>query len=99
MRNFNRCVIFDDNLIAVHMNKTKIRYNKPIYQGMCILDISKTLMYDFHYNYMKQKYGDRAELLFTDIDSLCCEIKTDDFHKDIAIAGDFEAKFDKSEYP
>jgi hypothetical protein len=97
MPNFNRCVIFDDNLVAVHMNKTKIKYDKPIYLGMCILDISKTLMYDSHYNYIKKKYGDRAKLLLIDTDSLCYDIKTDDFYKDIA--GDVEAKFDTSEYP
>ncbi|CAB4033996.1 Hypothetical predicted protein, partial [Paramuricea clavata] len=51
---------------------------------MSILDISKTLMYDFHYNYIKPKYGDDARLLFTDTDSLCYEIKTEDFFKDIS---------------
>ena len=47
--NFDRCTIFDENLIAVHMRKTRLYYDKPIYLGMCILDLSKTLMYDFHY--------------------------------------------------
>jgi hypothetical protein len=97
MPNFDRCVIFNENLVAVHMNKTKITYNKPIYLGMSILDISKTLMYDFHYNTIKPMYGDRAKLLFTDTDSLCYEIKTDDFYKDIADI--VETKFDTSEYP
>ena len=64
---------------------------------MCILDISKTLMYDFHYEYIKTKYGDRAKLLFTDTDSLCYEIKTDDFYVDIS--ADVESRFDTSEYP
>ena len=95
--NYDRTTIFDENLIAVHMKKTKLFYNKPIYLGMCILDVSKTLMYQFHYNYIKAKYGDRAKLLFTDTDSLAYEIKTDDFYVDIA--PDVRSWFDTSEYP
>lgn len=97
MPNYKRRTLFDENLIAVHTKKTKLVYNKPIYLGMCILDLSKTLMYDFHYNYIKNKYGDRAKLLFTDADSLAYEIKTDDFYSDIA--SDVESRFDTSEYP
>ncbi|KAK9395576.1 hypothetical protein NXF25_018937 [Crotalus adamanteus] len=74
---------YDKNLSAVHMTKTKLTYNKPIYLGACILNLSKTLMYDFHYNYIKPKYGDRAKLLFTDTDSLAYEIKTNNFYTDI----------------
>ena len=51
--NYSHCTIFDENLIAVHMKKTKIRFDKPVYLGMSILDLSKTLMYYFHYNYIK----------------------------------------------
>src|SRR6218665_540229 len=81
---YDRATIFDENLIAVHMKRTKLFYNKPIYLGMCILDLSKTLMYDFHYNYILPKYAERARLLFTDTDSLAYEIQTEDFYKDIA---------------
>ena len=95
--NFGRFTIFDENLIAVHMKRIKLVYNKPIYLGMCILDLSKTLMYDFHYNYIKNKYGDKAKLLFTDTDSLAYEIETEDFYADIA--GDVEERFDTSNYP
>ena len=95
--NFKHCTIFDENLVAIHMKKTKLVFDKPVYLGMCILDLSKTLMYDFHYNYMKTKYGTKAKLLFTDTDSLAYEIKTEDFYKDIA--GDVAAKFDTSNFP
>ena len=57
--NFKRRTIFSENLVAVHMGKTNIKFNKPIYVGMSILDISKSLMYDFHYNYIKPKYTQR----------------------------------------
>ena len=79
--NYDRCMIFDENLIAVQMKKTKLYFNKPVYLGISILDLSKSLMYDFHYNYIKTKYGDKAKLLFTGIDSLAYEIKTTDFTK------------------
>ena len=81
--NFKHCTIFSEDLCAIEMRKTEVCFNKPIYLGMSILDISKTLMYDFHYNYIKSKYGNRAKLLFTDTDSLCYEIQTEDFYKDI----------------
>ena len=95
--NFERVTIFDKNLIAAHMKKTEIYFNKPVYVGQAILDLSKTLMYDFHYNYIKPKYGKKAELLFTDTDSLMYQIKTEDFYKDIS--ADIKTKFDTSDYP
>ena len=81
--NYDCCTIFDENLIAVHMKKTKLYFNKSLYLGMSILELSKSLMHDFHYNYIKTKYGDKAKLLFTDTDSLAYEITTKDFYKDI----------------
>ena len=95
--NYDRRMIFDENLIAVHMKKTKLYFNKPVYLGMLILDLSKSLTYYFHRNYIKTKYGDKAKLLFTDIDSLANEIKTKDFYKDIN--PDIEKRFDTSDYP
>ncbi len=78
---FDKNMIFCDNLIAVHMKKTQLKLGKPINLGANILDISKTLMYDFHYDYVKKDYGQKAKLLFTDTDSLCYEIETEDFYK------------------
>ena len=79
------------------MKKTKLVFNKPVYLRMCILDLSKTFMYDFHYNYIKRKYGDKAKLLFTDTDSFMYEIQTEDFYKDIS--ANVKYRFDTSDYP
>ena len=81
--NFINGVIFNENLVGVHYIQEKLMLNKPIYVGFSILDISKTLMYDFHYGYIKKKYGNKAKLLFTDTDSLCYEIKTRNLYKDM----------------
>ncbi len=82
--NFVRVNEFHENLVAVHMEKTTIKLFKPIYLGMSFLDLSKTLMYKFHYDYVKPKWGNKSSLLFTDTDSLCYEIQTDDVYKDIS---------------
>ena len=77
--NYKSCKIFSENLISVHMKKTSLLMNKPVYLGACILDLSKTIMYDFHYKYIKPMYKNKAKLLFTDTDSLMYEIETEDF--------------------
>ena len=94
--NFKKYTIFSENFCAIEMGKTQIYFNKPVYLGMCILDLSKTLMYDFHYNYIQSKYDERAKLLFTDTDSLAYEIQTEDFYRDIS--SDVQAKFDTSNF-
>ena len=95
--NYNSRKIFNENLVSVHMKKTSLTMNKPVYLGMCILDLSKIIMFDFHYKYIKPKYGSKAKLLFTDTDSFLYEIQTEDFYKDIS--GDVKDRFDTSDYP
>ena len=94
--NFERLTIFDENLVAVHMKKTEVYFNKPIYVGQAILDISKPLMFDFHYNYIRKKYDNKAQLLFTDTDSLMYLIQTEDVYQDFS--KDVKKKFDTSGY-
>ena len=95
--NFKHCNIFSEDLVAIHTKKTELKFNKPVYLGMCILDLSKTLMYDFYYKYIKRKYEDKAKLLFTDTDSLMYEIETKDFYMDIS--ANLKDRFDTSDYP
>ena len=95
--NYHHRKIFSENLILIRMKKTHLVFNKPTYVSMSILDLSKTLMYAFHYDYIKQKYGDLAKLIFTDTDSLMYEIHTEDFYKDISL--DMLEKFDTSNFP
>ena len=87
----------ESNLVSVNMGESNVMLNKPVYLGQSILDLSKTLMCEFHYDYIKPKYGDKARLLFTDTDSLCYEIKTEDFYEDIS--ADVPRRFDTSNYP
>ena len=78
------------------MGKTKVVMNKPVYLGQAILDLSKIVMYEFHYDYMKPKYGENLKLCYMDTDSLVYHIKTEDFYEDIA--GDVKKRFDTSGY-
>ena len=88
--------IFNEKLVAIHKIKETLTLNRPAYVGMCILDLSKTLMYNFHNNYIKKKYNDKAKLLFTDTHSLTYEIETGDAYKDV---WSDKNKFDNSECP
>ena len=78
------------------MKKMKVKMNKPVYLGFSTLEISKTLMYEFWYDYMKSKYGNNVKLCYMDTDSFIMHIKTEDFYKDIA--DDVEKRFDTSNY-
>ncbi|CAG2225697.1 unnamed protein product [Mytilus edulis] len=89
------CQIFNEDLVGVHNQQINLTLNKPIYAGQAILDLSKRLMYEFHYKVMKPQYGDKINLLFTDTDSLCYEILTDDVYEDMKPIKDL---FDTSNY-
>ena len=94
--NFKSCKIFSNDLMAIHMAKTEIKLIKPAYVGVSILDLSKTFMFAFHYDKIKQRYGDKAKLLMTDTDSLVYYIETEDIYEDMLQEQD---AYDTSEYP
>ena len=94
--NYHSTKYISKDLLIMEMKKTEVKMNKPVYLGQAILDISKTLMYEFWYSYIKPKYGDKARLCYMDTDSFVMHIKTEDFYKDIA--GDVERWFDTSNY-
>ena len=95
--NFKSGVLLGEDLISCEMGKTKVVMKKPVYLGQAILDLSKLVMYEFHHDYMKQKYSeDKLKLLYMDTDSLVYSIHTENFYVDIA--ADVEARFDTSGY-
>ncbi|CAP24770.1 Protein CBG03970 [Caenorhabditis briggsae] len=95
--NYKRTIMYNSELSAVEMEKTNIVLDKPIYIGFAILDLSKWLMHDFHYNVMQKKYRN-VELCYQDTDSLIYDIKTEDFYKDVEKDIYFRRHFDFSDY-
>ena len=95
--NFKSGTLLGPDLMGCEMGKVRVVMNKPVYLGQAILDLSKTIMYEFHYDYMIPKYGDRLKLCYMDMDSLIYSIGTEDFYSDIA--DDIEYRFDTSCYP
>ena len=83
-------------MLAMEMKKTKVKMNVPIYIGFTILEVSKTVMWEFFYDYLKPKYGDKMKLCYTDTDSFIFHTKTKDFYK--GINSDVEECFDTSHY-
>ena len=94
--NYHTINLISENLSIIEMKKTKVKMNKPIYLGLSILEISKILMYEFWYDYMKPKYNDKVRLCYMDMDSFVMHIKTNDFYKDIS--DDVDNRFDTSNY-
>jgi len=94
--NFHSRSVFSENLVTIELRKLEVKFNKPIYVEMCILDISKTCLYEFHHEYMLSLYRDKCKIMYTDTDSLIyyieCEDVYDTMKRDIA-------RFDTSDYP
>ena len=94
--NYHSSKRISKDLMIMEMRKVEVKMNKPIYLGQAILDVSKTLMYEFWYDYIKPKYKEKARLCYIDTDSFVIRIKTEDFYKDIA--NDVERWFHTSNY-
>ena len=94
--NYHTINLISEDLSIIEMKKTKVKMNKPIYLGLSILEISKILMYEFWYDYMKPKYDNNVKLCYMDTHSCIMNIKTNDFYEDIA--NDVENRFDTSNY-
>ena len=94
--NYHNINLTSEYLSIIETKKTKMKMSKAIYLGLSILEISKTLMYEFWYDYMKPKYGNKIKLCYTDTDRFIINIKTNDFYEDIA--SDVENRFDSSNY-
>ncbi|XP_018396274.1 PREDICTED: uncharacterized protein LOC108774621 [Cyphomyrmex costatus] len=94
--NFHSRSVFAENLIAVELRKLEVKFDKPIYVGMCILDISKTCLYEFHHDYMTPLFRDRCEIMYTDTDSLIYRVECDDVYE--TMKRDID-RFDTSDYP
>ena len=94
--NYQTTKFFTENLLAIEVRKTQILMNKPVYLGLSILDLSKTVMYEFWYDYVKPKYGENAKLCYMDTESFHVHVKTDDNYK--YISEDVETKFDTSNF-
>ena len=94
--NYHSTKCISKDLLLTEMKKTEVKINKPIYLGQAVLDLSKTLMFEFWYDYLKTMYGDKIRLCYIDTDSFIMHIKTDDFYKDIS--ADVNKRFDTSNF-
>ena len=94
--NYQSTKCISKHFLVMEMKKTEVKINKPIYLGQVVLYLSKTLMFEFWYDYLKPMYGDKIRLCYTDTDSFIMHIKTDDFYKDIS--ADADKWFDTSNF-
>jgi len=94
--NFYSCSVFSENLVAIEMRKLEVKFDKPIYVGMCILDISKTCLYEFHHEYMLPLYREKCKVMYTDTDSLIYHIECNDVYD---VMKRNISRFDTSNYP
>ena len=94
--NYQTTKFFTENLLAIQMRKTQILINKPVYSGLSILDLSKIVMYEFWYDYVKPKYGENVQVCYIDTNSFIVHVKIDDIYKDTA--EDVETRFDTSNF-
>ena len=94
--NYHTTKFFTENLLAIEMRKTQILMNNPVYLGLSILDLSKIVMYEFWYDYVKPKYGENVKLCYMDTNSYIVHVKTDYIYKDIA--EDVETRYDTSNF-
>jgi len=93
---YSSFALFSNDMAGIHMHKKRLVLDKPAYTGMSILEISKTLMYEFYYDYLKARYGPRCDLIYTDTDSLLLHIQTDDVYEDMK---EHKYLYDTSNYP
>ena len=82
--NYHTTKFFTETLLSIEIKKTEMLMNKPVYFGISILKLSKILMYDFWYDYVKPTYGEKAKLCYMDTNTFIVYIKADDIYKDIA---------------
>ena len=94
--NYHSTKCISKHLLVMQMKKTEVKINKPIYLGQAVLDLRKTLMFEFWYDYLKPMYDDKIRLCYTDTDNFITHIKTDDFYKDIS--ADVDKSFDTSNF-
>ena len=94
--NYHTTKFFPENILAIEMRKTQLLMNLPVYLGLSVLDLSKTVMHEFWYDHVKPNYGENKKHCYMDTDSFTVHVKTEDIYKDITV--DVGTRFDTSNY-